>query len=59
MKESDIAVKRQGPLATVTLNRSTLTLDMLRELREIALSLHDDPDTRIVIMKGASSSSNR
>jgi enoyl-CoA hydratase len=55
MRGHDMAVKRKGPIATVTLNRSTLTLDMLRELREVALGLHDEPDTRIVILTGASS----
>ena len=55
MRGLDIAVKRQGPIATVTLNRSTLSLDMLRELREIASGFHDDLDTRIVILTGASS----
>jgi enoyl-CoA hydratase len=54
MRRVDIAVKRQGPIATVTLNRSTLSLDMLRELREIALSFQDDPDTRVVIVRGKS-----
>ena len=54
MRELGIAVKRQGPIATVTLNRSTLSLDMLRELREIALGFHDNPDTRIVIVRGKS-----
>jgi enoyl-CoA hydratase len=55
MRGLDITVKRKGPTATVTLNRSTLSLDMLRELRQIALGLHDDPDTRIMILAGASS----
>ena len=55
MTGHDMAVKRRGPIATVTLNRSTLSLDMLRELREIALGLQDDPDTRIVILTGESS----
>jgi enoyl-CoA hydratase len=55
MKERDVAVKRQGPIATVTLNRSTLSLDMLRELREIASGFQDDPGTRIVVLTGTSS----
>jgi enoyl-CoA hydratase len=54
MRELDIAVKKEGPIATVTLNRSTLSLDMLRELREIAVSFQDDPGTRIVIIRGKS-----
>ena len=54
MRGLDIAVKRQGPLATVTLNRSTLSLDMLRELREIASGFYDDLNTRIVIVRGKS-----
>jgi enoyl-CoA hydratase len=55
MSEPDIAVKREGSIATVTLNRSTLSLDMLRELKEIALGFQDDPGTRIVILRGTSS----
>jgi enoyl-CoA hydratase len=54
MREHDIAVKRQGPVLTVTLNRFALSLDMLRELREIASGLHDDLNTRILILTGAS-----
>ncbi|MBW1691865.1 MAG: enoyl-CoA hydratase/isomerase family protein [Deltaproteobacteria bacterium] len=55
MRGLDITVKRQGPIATVTLNRFTLSLDMLRELREIASGFQDDLDTRIVILTGTSS----
>jgi len=54
MRKADIAVNRQGPIATVTLNRSTLSLDMLRELREIAVRFQDDSGTRIVIIRGKS-----
>jgi enoyl-CoA hydratase len=55
MTGPDIAVKREGSIVTVTLNRPALSLDMLRELREIALGFQDDPGTRIVILRGRSS----
>ena len=58
MKYRDLIVKRQGSLVTVILNRpkvlNTLSMRMLRELKEIALSFNNDPGIRVVILTGAS-----
>jgi len=58
MKYRDLIVKRRGSMVTVILNRpkalNTLSVRMLRELKELALSFQDDPDIRVVILTGAS-----
>jgi enoyl-CoA hydratase len=58
MKYRDLIVKRQGSLLTVELNRAeslnTLSVRMLRELKEVALSFNNDPGIRVVILTGAS-----
>lgn len=54
MTQRDITVKREGSLATVIMNRSTLSVGMLRELKEVALSFQNDPGIRVVILTGAS-----
>lgn len=58
MRCHDLIVKRQGSFATVILNRpgvlNTLSLRMLRELKEVALSFNNDPGIRVVILTGAS-----
>jgi enoyl-CoA hydratase len=58
MKYRELIVKREGALVTVTLNGpkslNTLSVHMLRELKEVALSFQDDPGIRVVILTGAS-----
>jgi len=58
MKYRELIVEREGPLVTVTLDGpkplNTLSVRMLRELKEVALSFQDDPDIRVVILTGAS-----
>jgi len=47
MKYCELIVEREGPLVTVTLDGpkplNTLSMRMLRELKEVALSFQDDP----------------
>lgn len=58
MKYRDLIVKRQGSMVTVILNRpkvlNTLSLRMLRELKEVTLGFQNDPGTRVIILTGAS-----
>jgi enoyl-CoA hydratase len=58
MKYRELIVEREGPLVTVTLDGpkqlNTLSVSMLRELREVALSFKEDQSIRIVILTGAS-----
>ncbi len=58
MKYRELIVEREGSLVTVTLNRpkplNTLSVLMLRELKEVALSFQNDPGIRVVILTGAS-----
>jgi enoyl-CoA hydratase len=58
MKYRELIVEREGPLVTVTLNGpkqlNTLSVSMLRELREVALSFKEDQSIRIAILTGAS-----
>jgi len=58
MKYRELIVEREGPLVTVTLNGpkslNTLSVRMLRELKEVAQSFQDDQSIRIVILTGAS-----
>ncbi len=58
MKYRDLIIKSQGSLVTVILNRTkvlnTLSVRMLRELKEVALSFNNDPGIRVVILTGAS-----
>ena len=57
MEYDDLIVKREGPLVKVILNRpeslNKLSVRMLGELRDIALSLKDDPEIRVVILTGS------
>ena len=58
MKYSELIVEKEGSLVTVTLNGpkqlNTLSVRMLRELKEVALSFQNDPGIRVVILTGAS-----
>jgi len=58
MKYHELIVEKEGPLVTVTLDGpkslNTLSVRMLRELREVALSFKEDQSIRIVILTGAS-----
>ena len=58
MKYRELIVERKGPMVTVTLDGpkslNTLSVRMLRELKEVALSFQDDKGIRIVILTGAS-----
>ena len=58
MKYRELVVEREGSLVTVTLDGpkslNTLSVRMLRELKEVALSFQDDPGIRVVILTGAS-----
>jgi enoyl-CoA hydratase/carnithine racemase len=58
MKYRELIIEREESLVTVTLNGpkslNTLSVRMLRELREVALSFQDDPGIRVVILTGAS-----
>jgi len=58
MKYRELIVEREGPLVTVTLDGpkqlNTLSVRMLKELKEIALSFQDDPGIRVVILTGSS-----
>jgi enoyl-CoA hydratase len=58
MKYRELIVEREGPLVTVTLDGpkslNTLSVRMLRELKEVALNFQDDQSIRIVILTGAS-----
>ncbi|MBW2116277.1 MAG: enoyl-CoA hydratase/isomerase family protein [Deltaproteobacteria bacterium] len=59
MEYSDLVVKREGSLAKVTLNRpevlNTLSVRMLKELKQAAAEFKDDPAIRVVILTGGSS----
>lgn len=52
---ADFSVRREGPIATVTLNRparrNALTPDMLAELEQIAMDFRADTQTRVVILR--------
>ena len=58
MKYRELIVEREGPLVTVTLDGpkpiNTLSVRMLMELREVALSFKEDQSIRVVILTGAS-----
>jgi len=57
MKYRELIVEKEGPLVTVTLDGpnplNTLSVRMLKELKEVALSFQDDPGIRVVILTGA------
>lgn len=59
MEYHDLMVKRDGPLAKVTLNRpevlNTMSVRMLKELSQVATEFKDDPSIRVVILTGGSS----
>ena len=58
MKYRDLIVKNQGSLVTVILNRpkelNTLSVHMLKELKEVTLEFQNDPGIRVVILTGSS-----
>ncbi|MDI7252786.1 enoyl-CoA hydratase/isomerase family protein [Candidatus Solincola sp.] len=53
----NLVVERKGHLAVVTLNRpergNALSVEMMRELEDAALSFREDTETRVVIFTGA------
>ncbi|HDZ90146.1 MAG: enoyl-CoA hydratase/isomerase family protein [Deltaproteobacteria bacterium] len=57
MGYDDLTLERQGPLATVLLNPpdslNTLSLGLLRELRDVAWEIQKDHEIRVVILTGA------
>ena len=57
MKYRELIVEKEGPLVIVTLDGpnplNTLSVRMLKELKEVALSFQDDPGIRVVILTGA------
>jgi enoyl-CoA hydratase/carnithine racemase len=58
MEYRDLIIKRDGSLAKVTLNRpevlNTMSVRMLKELRQAAAEFKDDPAIRVVILTGGS-----
>ena len=56
MEYRNMVVMRQGPIVKVTLNRpevlNTLSVQMLKELKHVALSFQDNPGIRLVILTG-------
>ena len=58
MKYHNLIIERDNALVKVTLNRpgslNSLSVRMLRELKEAALSFQDDPEIRVVILTGTS-----
>jgi len=56
MEYTDLTVRKDGPIMTVALNRpealNTLSIRLLRELRQLALNLRNDPETGVVILTG-------
>jgi 2-(1,2-epoxy-1,2-dihydrophenyl)acetyl-CoA isomerase len=60
MTTSTVLVERDGPRATVTLNRpesrNGITNRMMRELHEALLDVAADPDLLVVVLTGAGSS---
>ena len=57
MSEEALIIEKQGPIATVTLNRPDAMNSFDRSLKDAMLlnvaKLNDDPDLRVVILKGA------
>lgn len=57
MGYNNLAVEREGRVAVVTLNRpgrgNALSVEMMRELEDAALSFREDVDTRAVVFTGA------
>lgn len=58
MEYRDLIVERDGSIAKVTLNRpevlNTMSVRMLKELRQTAAEFKDDPAIRVVILTGGS-----
>jgi len=56
MKYENLTFEREGPLATVALNRpkslNTLSVRLLQELNHVAQEITDDPSLRVVILTG-------
>lgn len=54
---ADIYVEKEGPIATVTLNRpekyNAFTFDLMTRVVETFRKLENDPETRLVILTGA------
>ncbi len=57
MKYRNLTVERKGHVALVTLNRpergNALSVEMMRELEDVALSFREDTETRVVVFAGA------
>jgi enoyl-CoA hydratase/carnithine racemase len=57
MSYKDLEIKQEGSVVQVILNRpdalNTLSVRLLKELSEVAHRLHEDPNVRVVILRGA------
>lgn len=57
MEYQNLLLERRGLVAVVTFNRpergNALSMRMMRELEEVALSFREDTDTRVVVFTGA------
>ena len=56
MEYLDLIIKREGAVIEIKLNRpdvlNTMSVRMLKELKHAALSFHDDPAVRVIILTG-------
>jgi len=56
MEYHDLTVEKDGSLAKVTLNRAevlnTMSVRMLKELRQVAAELHEDTSVRVILLTG-------
>lgn len=56
MSYEHLLVSKEGPVATVTLNRpeklNALSLDLMEEIEAVAIAFQEDFDTRVVIFTG-------
>jgi enoyl-CoA hydratase/carnithine racemase len=54
---SELLVEREGPIATITLNRlerlNAISVDMLQSLAEQLVACDRDPEVRVVVLTGA------
>ena len=57
MEYKNLTVQREGHVAVVTLNRpesnNTLSVQLMRELEDMALGFREDVETRVVVLTGA------
>lgn len=57
MSDSELLIERRGPIALVTFNRpsqrNALSINVLERLRAFLRSIGDEPDCRVVVLRGA------